>query len=85
MLPRDLKAESFAAYPPAAKALVLSHLDMMRRLPLAFLPSLLRQMMDYDYSFPVERSMIDSELRILDSLSVTQRDEWFGGFSAISL
>jgi hypothetical protein len=85
MLPSDLKAESFAAYPPEAKALVLSHLDMMRRLPLAFLPSLLRQMMNYDYSFPVERSMIDSELRILDSLSEVQRDEWFGGFSAISL
>jgi hypothetical protein len=85
MLPRDLKAESFAAYPPQAKALVLTHLDAIRRLPLAFLPSLLRQLMDYDYSFPVERSMVDSELGILNSLSESRRDEWFGAFSAIAL
>jgi hypothetical protein len=85
MLPRDLKAESFAAYPPAGKALVLAHLDAIRRLPLAFVPSLLRQLMEYDYSFPVERSTVDSELGVLNSLSAAQRDEWFGAFSAISL
>lgn len=85
MLPSDLKSNSFAAYPPEAKALVLAHLDAIRRLPLALVPSLLRQLMDYDYGFPVERSMVDSELAVLDSLSATQRDEWFGGFGAISL
>ena len=85
MLPRDLKTESFAAYPPDGKALALKHLDVIRRLPLAFVPSLLRQLMDYDFSFPVERSMLDSELDILNSLSGTKRDEWFGSFSAIPL
>jgi hypothetical protein len=85
MLPRDLKTESFSAYPPEGKALARKHLDVIQRLPLAFVPSLLRQLMDYDYSFPVERSMIDSELAILNSLSGTQRDEWFGAFSVISL
>ena len=85
MLPRDLKPKSFAAYPPQGKALAQKHLDAIRRLPLAFLPSLLRQLMDYDYNFPVERSMVDSELAILNSLSETQRDQWFGGFSDISL
>lgn len=85
MLPRDLKTESFAAYPPDGKALALKHLDAIRRLPLAFVPSLLRQLMDYDFSFPVERSMLDSELDILNSLSGTKRDEWFGSFSAIPL
>lgn len=85
MFPRDLKVESFAGYPPEAKALVLNHLDAIRRLPLAFVPSLLRQLMDYDYSFPVERSTIDRELASLSSLSEAQRTEWFGAFSAISL
>lgn len=85
MRPRDLKPSSFAAYPAEAKALAVAHLDSIRRLPLAFLPSLLRQLMDYDYSFPVERSMVDSELAILSSLSAAQYDEWFGAFSAISL
>jgi hypothetical protein len=85
MLPRDLKAESFAAYPPEARALAVSHLDAVRRLPLAFLPSLLRQIIDYDYSFPVERSAIDKELAQLSALSESQRNAWFGAFSAISL
>lgn len=85
MLPRDLNPNSFAAYPPEAKALAVAHLDSIRRLPLAFVPSLLRQLMDYDYSFPIERSMVDNELAILNSLSVTQRQEWFGAFGAISV
>ena len=85
MLPRDLKAENFAAYPSQAKALIARYLDALRRLPLALLPSLLRQLIDYDYSFPIERSMLDSELGTLNSLSEAQRDEWFGAFSAISL
>lgn len=85
MLPGDLKPDSFAAYPPQAKALALTNLDVIRRLPLAFLPSLLRELLDYDYSFPIERSMVDSELRILNSLSEAQRNQWLGAFSAISV
>jgi hypothetical protein len=85
LLPRDLKAESFAAYPPQAKALALAHLDAIRALPLALAPSLLRQIIDYDYSFAVERSAIERELAQLGSLSESQRKEWFGAFSAISL
>lgn len=85
MLPRDIKPEDFAAYPPQAKTLIVSHLDAIRQLPLALAPSVLRQIMDYDYSFPAERSMIERELAKLSSLSETQRDEWFGDFGAIKL
>ena len=52
MLPRDLKAEQFASYPPQARALVVAHLDALRQLPLSFLPSLLREVIEYDYKFP---------------------------------
>ena len=85
MLPRDLRPESFSAYPAQAKALIVVHLESMRRLPLSFLPSLLRQVIDYDFSFPVEQSSIKRELTILSSLSESQRNEWFGPFSRISL
>src|SRR5215469_4324018 len=85
MLPRDLKPESFSGYPAQAGALALAHLDSMRRLPLPFLPSLLRQVIDYDFSFPIEQSMIKRELAILDSLPESQRIEWFGAFSSIAL
>jgi hypothetical protein len=85
MLPRDLKADSFAAYPPQARKLAVVHLDLLQKLPLSFLPSFLRQMIDYDYKFPAERSSIDAEMKTVGSLSPTELDEWFGGFAHISL
>ena len=43
MLPRDLKPEQFSSYPPLARKLVTDNLDTLRKLPLSFLPSLLRE------------------------------------------
>ena len=85
MLPRDLKAEQFAAYPPLARAQVVAHLDALRALPLSFVPSLLREVIDYDYKFPAERSAIDRELANLGALSPAQINEWFQGFAQFSL
>ena len=59
MLPRDLKAEQFAGYPPQARALMVAHLGALQQLPLSFVPSLLREVIDYDYKFPAERAAID--------------------------
>ncbi len=62
MLPSDLKAEQFAGYPPKARKLVVAHLGTLQQLPLGFVPSLLRELIDYDYKFPAERTSIDHEL-----------------------
>jgi hypothetical protein len=85
MLPRDLKIEQWASYPPQARALVVAHLDALRQLPLSFLPSLLREVVDYDYKFPAERAAIDRELANLSSLSPAQMTEWFHVFAQFSL
>jgi hypothetical protein len=85
MLPHDLKAEQFASYPPQARALVVAHLDALRQLPLSFLPSLLREVIDYDYKFPAERAAIERELVNLTSLSPAQMTEWFHAFAQFSL
>jgi hypothetical protein len=85
MLPRDLRVEQFASYPPRARALVVTHLDALRQLPLGFLPSLLREVIDYDYKFPAERAAIDRELADLSSLSPAQMTEWFHAFAQFSL
>jgi hypothetical protein len=85
MLPRDLKVEQFASYPPQARTLVAAHLDALRQLPLSFLPSLLREVIDYDYKFPAERAAIDRELANLSSLSPAQMTEWFQAFAQFSL
>ncbi|HTV04620.1 MAG TPA: hypothetical protein VME86_04575 [Acidobacteriaceae bacterium] len=85
MLPRDLKDDSFTEYPPQARKLAVAHLAVLQELPLSFLPSFLRQLIDYDYKFPAERSAIDAEVKAIGSLSPKQLDEWFNGFAHISL
>jgi hypothetical protein len=85
MLPGDLKPEQFTGYPPKARKLVLAHLGTLHQLPLSFVPSLLRELIDYDFKFPAERTSIDHELAILSSLSPAQLKEWFQAFSQLSL
>ena len=85
MLPVNLKAEQFAAYPPLARGLVVSHLGAIQQLPLGFAPSLLGEIIDYDYKFPAERAAIDRELANLLSLSPVQTQEWFRGFAQLAL
>jgi len=64
---------------------VVTHLDALRQLPLSFLPSFLREVIDYDYKFPAERAAIDRELATLSSLSPAQMTEWFHAFAQFSL
>jgi hypothetical protein len=85
MLPADLKPERFSSYPPEARKLVTANLATLQRLPLTFLPSLLREAIDYDYRFPAERKALEKELSNLGSLSSTQFNDWFQGFVGIHL
>lgn len=85
MLPRDLKAEQFNGYPPQARSLAVANLAILQRLPLTFLPGLLRELIDYDFKFPAERGALEAELTTLHALSPTQSSDWFHGFSQISL
>ena len=85
MLPRDLKAEQFNGYPPEARKLITARLATLQQLPLSFVPSLLREVIDYDYRFPAERAVIDRELATLSSLPLAQLQEWFHAFTQISI
>lgn len=85
MLPQNLQSDQFAHYPQDAKKLALAHLTVFRQLPLSFLAALLRELIEYDYKFPAERSAIDKELANLNSLSSAQIKEWFHSFAALSL
>lgn len=85
MLPGDLKAEQFRAYPPQARRLVVDHLPILRRLPLSFVPSLLREAIAYDWKFPAERRRLEREFVSLRSLSVELSNTWFAAFSRIHL
>jgi hypothetical protein len=85
MLPSDLKPEHFNGYPPEARKLATDYLGALQRLPLSFLPSLLREVVQYDFKFPAERRAQEKELATLNSLSAQQVQEWFQGFAQISL
>jgi hypothetical protein len=85
MLPSELQPEQFSGYPPEAKAIAVDHIAALRQLPISFLPSLLREVIDYDFKFPVERSAIDKELTTLSSLSPAQTHEWFREFEQLSV
>jgi len=85
MLPASLRPEQFDGYPPLAKQLAVSHIALLRQLPLSFLPSLLKQVIDYDYMFPAERKSIEHELAQLASLPANGLKEWFHPFEELSL
>lgn len=85
MLPSDLNAEQFKGYPPEARKLVTDYVGALQRLPLSFVPSLLREVIDYDFRFPPERKAIEKELANLKSLSDEQQKEWFQDLSRISI
>ena len=81
MEPRDLKPEHFKAYPPEARKLAIHYVSAMQRLPLSFLPSLLREVIDYDYKFPAERKSLEKELANWRLLSEEQGQEWVSGLA----
>jgi hypothetical protein len=85
MLPSDLQAKQFAGYPPEARRLAVANLGALQQLPISFLPSLLRELIDYDFKFPAERAAIDKELANLSSLSQAQIHQWFQAFSQLTL
>jgi hypothetical protein len=85
MLPRDLKPEQFERYPAEARKLVRNYVRAFQRLPLSFLPSLLREVIDYDYRFPAERKALERELANLDSLTAEETQAWFHAFTLIEI
>jgi len=85
MLPHDLKPEHFSGYAAEARKLAIQYLGTLRSLPLSFLPSLLREVADCDFKFPVERRALEKELAVLASLSPPQREDWFARFAQIQI
>jgi len=69
MLPHELTAASFNGYPPAARKLATGQIELLRQMPLAFLPLLLRELIIYDWKFPAERLDLDRQFAYLRSLS----------------
>ena len=74
MLPEQLSnaqltPASFNAYPPEARQLAVKQIALLQRLPLAFLPLLLRELIVYDWKFPAERADLDRQFAYLGTLA----------------
>jgi hypothetical protein len=85
MLPNQLAPESFAAYPPEARRLAVAQVGLLRRLPLAFVPLLLRELIVYDWKFPAERRDLDRQFAYLGALSPSQLAKAMAAFAQLHL
>ena len=83
MLPAQLKLKHFTGYPPKATQVASSHIELLRQLPLSFVPLLLREVIAYDWKFPTERQEVDSQLAYLGSLSEQQLQQSMAPFERI--
>ena len=80
-----IQEKQFAAYPPEARHLAVRHIELLRKLPVAFVQLLLEQIREYDWRFPAERQDTDQQLSYLASLSDVQRDQLLAGFERLQL
>jgi hypothetical protein len=85
MLPAQLKPESFAAYPPEARAFATEHIAVLRQMPLALLPSFLSEAIGYDWKLPAERAQITREMACLSALTPEQIAARMHAFAALRL
>jgi len=85
MLPAQLTPEHFAGYPAEARAVATSHLDRLRQLPLAFVPLLLRELVVYDYKFPMERRDLDAQFKYLAAMTPEQFRTALAAFAQLRL
>lgn len=85
MLPNELTAQQFQAYPPEARQVAIRELPLMRQLPLSYLPLLLRELILYDWKFPAERKEIDGQFSYLGSMNAAQLAAAMRPFFAIKL
>jgi len=81
MRPPELSADSFASYPPQARALAVQHLAVIQKLPVAFAALLMGQVTAYDWQFPAERKDLDDQFAYLESLSPADFEQSMRGFN----
>ncbi len=83
--PSDLQPKDFAGYPPEAQRLASNQIDLLRHLPLAFLPLLLREVIGFDWKFPAEQDELTHQFQYLRGLTTGQFEGEMQPFRALRL
>jgi hypothetical protein len=85
MLPNQLTPDRFAGYPTEARQLAVQQIALLQRLPLAFLPLLLRELIVYDWKFPAERADLGRQFTYLGSLAAGPFQAAMSAFAQVKL
>jgi hypothetical protein len=85
MHPSELTPQDFNRYPPLARHLAVSYIALIKRLPLVLLTILLREMLAYDWKFPVEQRDLENQLRYLGTLSEGALRESVSSFAQLKI
>ncbi len=85
MLPGELTASSFSKYPTEARQLAIKNIALLQRLPLAFLPLLLRELIVYDWKFPSERADLARQFAYFGKLGAGGFQTAMTAFSELKL
>ena len=85
MLPGDIGADRFGVYPPRAKQVALDNLDLLRELPLGFVPLLLGELIAFDWAFPAEQREIEAQFAFLRALPAGQLRPLMSPFAGLRL
>lgn len=85
MKPVQITADSFSKYPRMARSVAIRNISTIQSLPLIFAVLLLREVYGYDWQFPAERRVIDSQLHWLASLPRSVLQQKLDGFARIAL
>lgn len=85
MMMDDTSAISFSGYPPQGREFAERHLALLRQLPFPLAIIVLREISGYDWKFPAERLMLESQLAWLQSLGAAELSETLHGFARLSV
>jgi len=85
MLPPQLSAENFHRYPPKARQLAIENVGLLRRLPLGFVPFLLKEIILYDWKFPAEQHELNGQIAYLKGLPDERRQAEMARFAKLQL
>jgi hypothetical protein len=85
MLPPQLSAEHFRGYPPKARQVAVENVGLLRRLPLGFVPFLLKEIILYDWKFPAEQWELNGQLSYLKALPEERRQAEMTRFAKLQL
>jgi len=85
LTPSQLTEASFASYPAKERQIAVAWLPLLRQLPLAFTPFLLKEIRDADVKFPVEVKELEDQLAYLQAMSAEQRARQMQPFAGLTL